>query len=60
MNDHAKPKYGEKTKLRHTDTNNFMVHVKSENFNKEIITPEQVQHIILAIHKTTTHKQNKK
>ena len=34
--DYIKPKYKDKAKLCYTDTDSFIVHIKTEDFNKEI------------------------
>ena len=34
--DCIKPKYGDRSKLRYTDTNSFTIHIKTEDFYKDI------------------------
>ena len=34
--DYLKPKHGDNVKLCYTDTNNFVIHVKTEDFYKNI------------------------
>ena len=34
--DYIKPKYGDKVKLCYTDTDSFIIHVKNEDFYKDI------------------------
>ena len=34
--DYLKPKYGDNVKLCHTDTDSFVIHVKTEDFYKDI------------------------
>ena len=36
MYDYVKPKYGEKSKLCHMDTDSFILHVKTDNIYKDI------------------------
>ena len=33
---YMKPKYGEKAKLCYTDTNSFIIHIKTEDFYEDI------------------------
>ena len=34
--DHIKPKYGDRAKLCYTDTDSFVIHIKTEDFYKDI------------------------
>ena len=34
--DYIKPKYGEKTKLCYTDTDSFIIYIKTEDFYEDI------------------------
>ena len=34
--DYIKPKYQQKAKLCHMDTNSFVIHIKTENFYEDI------------------------
>ena len=34
--DYNKPKYGDRTKLCYTDTDSFVIHIKTEDFYKDI------------------------
>ena len=34
--DYLKPKYGDKLRLFYMDTNNFIIHIETEDFYKEI------------------------
>ena len=34
--DYTKPKYKEKTKLCYTDTDSFIIHIKTDNFYRDI------------------------
>ena len=34
--DYKKPKYKEKTKLCYTDTDSFIIHIKTDNFYRDI------------------------
>ena len=34
--DYMKPKYGEKVKLRYTDTDSFIIQIKTEDFYEDI------------------------
>ena len=44
--DYIKPKYQDKAKLCYTDTDSFIIHIKTEDFYKGIAN-EQVKRVLL-------------
>ena len=58
--DFVKPKYGDNVKLCHMNTDSFIMHIKTEDFYKDIANNVKKKDLILQIMKSIDHYPQKR